>query len=611
MSRSRAKVVNKSDIMGAIGMKGPVGWLVATAAMGIMGLGKVNRLYDKNKELQGPDFSAAILKDLDITCDIRPEQLDLIPQEGSFITVSNHSYGSIDGMMLSSIIGTMRPDYKILTNFILSMIPTLKDTFLPVNPFTAGESKRSSIRGLRMAKELLATGGSLGLFPAGEVATYQRGEKKSSVMKGRRIVEDIPWPSNMIKLIKNANVPVIPIYFDGCNSRLFHLLGRIHPMLRTIMLPREMLNKKGRCIHVRIGRPIAPSELAEYDDLQKLGGYLRNRVYAMESEFGGSNAVAQPSSEPDPLALPKDKKAVIKEFEKIKGNKLFDVAQFSCYLASYDEIPNIIHEIGRRREEAFRATGEGTGKALDLDEFDRYYKHLILFDTRRRKLAGAYRMGIGSEIFESHGGVEGFYTNTLFQFKPQIVPMLKESVELGRSFVSVEYQKEALPLMLLLKGLMHALLKYPDAKYFIGPVSISNSYPKFYQSLMVHYIESKHTLPDGESLVAPTTPFEPDFLRVDPDALLSHKMGSLEKFDRFLMRLSDNEYRLPTLVKKYIKINARILCFNVDPLFNYSLDGLILLKLSDYPKAEVMSMTKELAPAEKEQFLNRFGYSLK
>ena len=428
-------------------------------------------------------------------------------------------------------------------------------------------------------------------------------------------MEDVPWPASVIKLIRNANVPVIPIYFEAQNSKWFHFVGRIHPILRTLNLANELFNKKGKTIPMRIGRPIMPNELAEYADLEKLGGYLRSRVYAMEVEFNNPNEeLTKPPELVTPISLPRDKKAVVKEFDRLKsgGNMLFEVASYQCYLAEHAEIPIAMIELGRRREEAFRATGEGSNQAIDVDDYDPYYKHLILWDAKRKRIAGGYRLGIGEEIFEKHGGVEGFYTSSLFSYDQEFESTLRQTIELGRSFVSLEYQKEALPLMLLLKGLMHSLMRYPNAEYFIGPVSISNSYPKFYQSLMVYYLENKHSAMIPEHYAQPTTPFEPDYLKLNPKDLLRHKMDNFEKFDRFLMRLSDNTYRMPTLVKKYMKVNARIINFNVDPLFNYSLDGLIILRIKDYPRAEILSMSKDVAnPAEREAILNRFGYSLK
>ena len=614
MKKTKTKIINKSDIMKAIHMRGLIGWILSSLAMWVFGFNKVNKANDRCKQYQGADFSAHILKDAGVSYDLKPQQYNYIPQDGPFIVVANHPIGSADGMMLSAVIGTMRTDFKIMANFLLSLIPSLKDSFISVNPFTEGAlSGRSSLAGIRMAKEHLAAGGSLGLFPAGEVSTYQRPKNRTALKN--HVVEDIPWPASIIKLIRNANVPVIPVYFEAQNSRWFHFVGRIHPMLRTLNLPNECFNKKGKSLPMRIGKPIMPSELAEYPELDQLGDYLRSRVYAMESEFNNTNEELIKAPElVTPIALPRDKKAVVKEFDRLKagGKKLFEVANYQCYLADASEIPITMIELGRRREEAFRATGEGSNKAIDVDEYDQYYKHLILWDSKRKRIAGAYRLGIGSEIFEKHGGVQGFYTSTLFTYSEGFADTLKDTVELGRSFVSLEYQKEALPLMLLLKGLMHSMMRYPDAKYFIGPVSISNSYPKFYQSLMVYYLENKHSSMLSENAASPTTPFEPDFLKINPKDLLRRKMDNFEKFDRFLMRLSDNTYRVPTLVKKYMKVNAKIICFNVDPLFNYSLDGLIILRLNDYPRQEIFSMTKDVPTlAEREAIMNRFGYSLK
>lgn len=609
------KLINKSDIMKIIHMRGPVGWLLASLAMWIFGFNKVNKANDRCKQYKGAEFSAHILKEAGVSYNLNPQQYNYIPQDGPFIVVANHPIGSVDGMILNAVIGTMRTDFKIMANFLLSLIPSLKESFFSVNPFTDGSlaGTNSSLAGIRQAKAHLAAGGSLGLFPAGEVSTYQRQENRTSLVRHR--IEDIPWPASIIKLIRNANVPVIPVYFEAENSKWFHFVGRIHPMLRTLNLPNELFNKKGKTIPMRIGKPIMPNELAEYNTIEHLGGYLRSRVYAMEAEFNNANEeLMNPPELVTPISLPRDKKAVVKEFDRLKngGKKLFEVSNYQCYLAEYDEIPVAMIELGRRREEAFRATGEGSNQAIDVDDYDKYYKHLILWDAKRKRIAGGYRLGIGQEIFEKYEGIEGFYTSSLFTYNPSFESTLRTTIELGRSFVSLEYQKEALPLMLLLKGLMHSLMRYPDAEYFIGPVSISNSYPKFYQSLMVYYLENKYSASLPENAALPTTPFEPDYLKLNPKDLLRRKMDNFEKFDRFLMRLSDNTYRMPTLVKKYMKVNARIIAFNVDPLFNYSLDGLIILRIKDYPRAEILSMTKDIDnPTERESILNRFGYSLK
>ena len=207
MKKKKTKIINKSDIMQVIHMRGPVGWLLATIAMWIFGFNKVNKANDHCKQFKGPEFSTNILKTIGARVDLKPHQYNYIPQDGPFIVIANHPIGSVDGMLLNAVIGTMRTDFKIMTNFLLTMIPSLKDSFIAVNPFTDSVTNRSSLGGLRFAKEHLAAGGSLGLFPAGEVATYQRPKNRTSLK--RHVVEDIPWPLSMIKLIRTANVPVI------------------------------------------------------------------------------------------------------------------------------------------------------------------------------------------------------------------------------------------------------------------------------------------------------------------------------------------------------------------------------------------------------------------
>jgi putative hemolysin len=456
---------------------------------------------------------------------------------------------------------------------------------------------KNSFSGVRAAKEHLLNGGGLGLFPAGEVSTYH----------GNGYTEDIEWTQPISKMILKSNVPVIPVYFHGQNSSIFHALGKIHPLLRTAQLPKQLLNKKDQTISLRIGKVINPSEIQEHN-INSLRKYLRNRTYALEAqiELPVEENQLRKAEDEAPIAPSKGKKALLEEIKRLdeKGNKLFDTANFSCFIADYEDIPALIHEIGIKREEAFRAVGEGTGHEVDLDKFDIYYKHLILWDNDKEAFAGAYRLGIGEEIVKKYGK-KGFYSHTLFKYSKNFVETLSNSIELGRSFVALEYKKEALPLMLLIRGLMYSVLRYDQCKYLFGPVSISSSYPLFYRSLMTHYILEIHSRKFLKENVHGRTPFKPDFLRVDPKDLIETKIKSIETFDRFMLRLSDNQYRLPTLVKQYLKLGAKIACFNVDKDFNYCIDGLVFLRIADVPKDEILKLARGAEDPEK--ILNRFN----
>jgi putative hemolysin len=592
------KVVTNKDIKNALGLKGFFGTCVAGVVYGVMGLGKINRLFDGAADYQGREFADHLIENMDITIDVSPEQLENIPKEGGFVVVSNHPFGGIEGVMLYSVIAKVRPDFKLMANFILSHIPNLKEAFFAVNPFEKNPEWKSSLGGIKGAINHIAEGHGLGVFPAGEVSRFH----------GHDYPEDLPWNASIARIIKNAKVPVIPVFWDGRNSRLFYAVDRINSMLGTARLTRELANKQGKRFNLQIGKPILPAEVALYENPKELAAYLRSRSYALEANIPVKTAEKKEvkQAEIDP---PTDLPLMLAELEAIREKSfLYSTANYDCYLADYADIPNIMHEIARLREEAFRAIGEGTGKNLDQDEFDVYFKQMFLWDTVKQRIAGCYRLGIGSEIVPKYG-IKGFYVSTLVNIDESFSDKLSHTIELGRSFVALDYQKEVLPMMLLLRGLSDVVVRYPEINHFIGPVSISAWYPKFYLSLIARFVAEEHSIEEEyRGKVTPKTPFVPDYLKVDSDVLLKNNMNGVDKFDKFLFRLSNGEYRLPTLYKKYLKLNAKFLCFNVDPDFNDTLDSLLFLTFTDFPEDEVMPLFRDSSDEEKEIVRKRFGY---
>lgn len=579
-------------------MKGVLGSCVAGMAYGYMRLGKINRLFDGAADYQGREFADHLLENMGITIDVAPEQLENIPKEGGFMVVSNHPFGGIEGVLLLSAIAKVRPDFKLMANFILSHIPNLKECFFSVNPFEKNPEWKSSVGGIKGAIQYVAEGHGLGIFPAGEVSRYH----------GHDFPEDLPWSNSIARIIKNANVPVIPVYWDGRNSRLFYAVDKIHPMMGTARLTKELINKQGHNIVLQIGKPILPAEVTGYEKPAEMAAYLRSRSYALQANIKAEHP-ATVNEKWAPVEQPRDRQLLLQDLEVIRDKGLlFSAANYECYIADYKDIPNLMHELGRLREEAFRYIGEGTGKSLDTDEFDCHYKHLILWDNKKQQIAGAYRLGFGNEIIKEKG-IKGFYVSTLFGFDESFAETLKKTIELGRSFVTVEYQREVLPLVLLLRGLAAVVIKNTDIEHFIGPVSISSWYPKFYQSMIVRYVSEKHPVnPELAEMAWPTTPFHADFLKVDAEALLKENMESVDKFDKFMFRISNGEYRLPTLFKKYLKLNAKFLCFNVDPDFNDTLDALLFLTFTDFPENEVMPLFRDGTEEEQQEVRKRFGY---
>ena len=565
-------------------------------ALNIMGFRKINRLYSPSADLKNKEFTVDMLRIYNITCDVNENELKCIPQEGPFMLVCNHPFGAIEGIILYDTIANVRPDFKIMANFILGFIPNLKDVFFSVNPFENNPEFGSSTGGIKQSLTQLKEGHGLGVFPAGEVARYH----------GHSYPEDIDWSASIAKIVQKTKVPVIPVYFDGNNSHKFYFLAKIYTKLATIRLVKELLNKRNKKIVMKIGKPILPAEVAQYETPEALAAYLKNRSYALQANIADETKPFR-SRVSDPIDAPFRASSLARELLAIREKSLlFETAGFECYLADYEDIPHVMHEMGRRREEAFRAVGEGTGKSIDTDNYDTYYKHLILWDTKEQSIAGGYRIGLGDSIYEKYGA-RGFYVDSLFNIDPKFEPYLKETIELGRSFVSVDYQKDLMPLLLLLKGLMETIMRYPEMNYFIGPVSISSWYPKFYQSLMVYYVTTVHTNKEMSKLFHPKTPFVPNFNKCDIDVLMEKNMETVDKFDRYLMKLSNGDYRMPTLFKKYLKINSKFLCFNVDPDFNDTLDGLLLLKFTDYPKEELDMMLKDVPEEKRPAYYKRFG----
>ena len=461
------------------------GSLVAKLVMHIMRLNKINKLYSDVYTEDGSVFLEQLIDALGVSVEVSEEDLQKIPQEGAFITVSNHPFGGLDGIILIQLLSKIRPDYKVMANFLLKKIEPIKDYFLGVNPF---ESRKdiSSAGGLKEALRHLSAGKPLGLFPAGEVSAYQADSNS---------VEDREWSASVLKLIRKANVPVIPIYFKGSNSLLFQVLGLIHPMLRTVKLPSELLNKKNRVIKLRIGNPISVETQNSFGDIIQYGKFLRAKTYLLgsslevkkfflKSQKAGKKVEAIAKEVPVEM-LKKDISDIQEDY------LLFSMKNYSVYCAPTIKIPNILNEIGRLREVTFRAVGEGTNRSMDLDEFDLYYYHLFIWDNDTNRIVGAYRVGKGKDIIDRYG-VKGFYIHTLFKIRKEMLPVLYESIELGRSFIVEDYQRKPFPLFMLWKGILYFLIKNPEYRYLVGPVTISGKYTDVSKELIMKFIKRNH-----------------------------------------------------------------------------------------------------------------------
>ncbi|MEN3323602.1 lysophospholipid acyltransferase family protein [Mariniflexile soesokkakense] len=579
-----AKVINV-DNYGFIGTF--IGWLL----MKVLKISTLNKFYTRNKHLQGVDFLDKILDEFQIKFEIPEEDLKRLPKDGAYITVSNHPLGGIDGILLLKLMLEQRNDFKIIANFLLHRIEPMKPYIMPVNPFEERKDVRSSLVGFKNSILHLREGKPLGIFPAGEVSTYRDG----------KLVVDKPWEASAMKLVKKAEVPVVPIYFHAKNSRLFYKLSKISDTFRTAKLPSEVLTQKRRTIKVRIGKPISVEDQKEHTSLEDFSEFLRRKTYMLSNAFENKSKILdniqstlKTPKAPKIIVTPVDNALMINEVEALRkdDSRLLQSKNYEVFLAEASKIPNILREIGRLREITFREVGEGTNEAIDLDAFDNYYHHMFLWDNESKILAGAYRMGLGSRIFERYG-IDGFYLQDLFRFEPELYKMMSESIEMGRAFIIKEYQQKPMPLFLLWKGIVHITLRYPEHKFLIGGVSISNQFSNFSKSLMIEFMKSHYYDPYLAQYVSPKKEFKVKLKDADKDFVFDETEADLNKFDKIIDEIEPGALRLPVLLKKYIKQNAKLLAFNVDPLFNNSVDGLMYIKIADLPESTVRPVMEE------------------
>ena len=586
------KIITKDEFSKAIKLDKIYMPGLASILMEVLRINEVNEVFQKAEHLKGTTFIDKILQIIGISIDFDESELKNIPKEGAFIAIANHPYGGIEGLILLKILCMARPDSKLMANFLLKKIPNLSEFFIAVNPFENIEHG-SSISGIKTTMELLKSGTPIGIFPAGEVSTYKAETQQ---------ITDKQWHPVVGKLISKANVPVIPIYFHGNNGLLFNLLSFIHPALRTAKLPSELFNKHGHKIKLRIGKPILPSDLPYQQNSKKLLDFLRARTYALGARLEDEKKLFNPRNlfsvrkVPQPIVEEIDNQIIKREVDTLGEYKIWAEKNYEVYIAPCSALPNIIKEIGRLREITFRAVGEGTNKSSDLDKYDIYYNHLFIWDKDANMIVGAYRIGKGNEIFYSMGK-SGFYLNELFRISDKFYPILRQSLELGRSWVRKEYQLKPLPLFLLWKGILKYLIENKQYRYLIGPVSISNNFSKLSKSLLVEFIRKHHFDDELAQYVKARKSFKADLSTIDSDLLLeAHE--TLKNMDSLISEIENSQMKIPVLLRQYIGLNAKIISFNIDPKFSNCLDGFLVVDLEKIPEDILEKLSKNFEKEE-------------
>jgi putative hemolysin len=545
-----------------------------------LGLAKMNRIYPVAAAQQASpaEFAERSLAGVGVSVD--PPSLAL--PGGPLVIVCNHPFGALEALWLLRAQPEGGRPIKLLANAWLDCFEPMRPALLGVDVLgERGQAAAANRGGMREAVRWLQDGGCLGLFPSGVVAARRW---------GRRGPQEGPWTKHLERLIRAGKASVLPIYFHGSNSALFHAAGLIHPVLRTLMLPREAAFPTVRRLRVTVGPLLGPERLARLAAPGNLSAALRERTLMLgdpsapgpepngPAPQGPRRGPATPPAQDAPMAPETAHAGVAREVASLLalGRSLAARDSLEVFWFHGREAPALMLALGRRREEAFRAAGEGTGRAEDLDAFDPAYAQILLWDHAQGRIAGAYRAARVDQRLDA-AGPAGLYSAGLFRLNPALLHDLRDALELGRSFVAPDYQRHAAALPLLWRGLGAYALREAGCARLFGCVSISPNFQSMTQRLLVGFMR-RHLLDAKRAAwVRPRNPVR------ELESGDGPQPADLRSLEQWVDEMEQGRLGLPPLVKHYTRLGARALAFNRDPDFNDTVDALILLDLKQAP----------------------------
>ncbi len=559
-----------------IGLPRPsAGWLrsvvegpirVAERALGL------SQLDEFARAVEDGDRSVPVMERVITAMSLHPQysksELERIPATGPVMVASNHPFGGADGAALLAAVLRRRPDAKLLVNGMVMRLPFFSEHAIGVDPFGGSDAPRRNALALRDAMRWIKDGHVLVVFPAGEV---------SAVSWGEWTPHDALWSTVAFRLAMTAKARVVPAWVEGTNRGVFHAAGLLHPRLRTALLPNEFVARCGKTIEMRFGRAIATEGSSL--DAEELTRFVRGRSELLRRTARATRGhLAQQSHAPvaAQAATPEQLEAEFKALPA--GARLFSEGAFDVFATRASAIPQAMTEIGRLREIAFRAVGEGSGKPIDIDAFDPSYTQLIVWHREKREIVGGYRAGVVAELTKDKG-VSGLYTSTLFEYSPRILAELGDAVELGRSFVRVEYQRQPMPLSLLWKGIGVFMFMNGHRRMF-GPVSISNDYTSMSKELIMEFLERHRMSTPFAKLVSPRNPPARQGVACWTERERAEATADLLNVERLIEEIERGERAVPVLLRQYLRLNAKLLAFNVDADFGDVIDALMLVDIA-------------------------------
>ncbi len=520
---------------------------------------QINAFMAENAHKDTFSYVEAIVDYFDISIGLKTNELTHIPAYGRTVVIANHPLGALDAMALLHLLKDVRKDIKIVANSFLSQFDNLKDIIIPVDNIN-GKMDKEAVKGIYRALEAEE---AVIIFPSGEVSRAKPNG-----------IKDTPWKSGFLKIATKMKAPILPIYIKATNSKNFYLLSMINRSLATATLPHEMFKAKGKTIDFIIGKsiPFDAYSLPRFSQKETVK-LLRKHLYKVAKYHKPIFATQ------NEISVPEERRELKAELKN--GTLLGKTIDGKSIIVYESEIENcVIKEIGRLREISFRHVGEGSGKKRDIDSYDFYYKHLIIWDDEALEIAGAYRLGVCSEIMDDFD-VDGLYTSTLFKFDEKFEPYMERGLELGRSFVQPKYWNSR-ALDYLWQGIGAYVKSRPDIQYLFGAVSLSDSFNEKAQGLMIYFYQKYFGA--TENLVKHKVPY------ISSTWVQEHckKVFTGEDYRTDMRTLKEElgfmGYTVPTLFKQYSELceedGVKFLDFGYDKDFNHCIDGFIVADLN-------------------------------
>lgn len=518
--------------------------------------------------LGGVDFVDKALEYFDFDYSVKAWERERIPVSGKVVIVANHPIGSLDGLALLKLISDVRPDVKVVANELLYSLKPLRPLLLPVDNMNGNTPKQN----LRNIEQHLEQNGALIIFPAGEVSRLRPSG-----------VKDSRWRTGFLRFARKTGAPILPIHINARNSLFFYALSLLAKPLSSLWLIREMFKQNHQSAQMTIGPAVEAACLEELPLTQHARAQLFKRhIYKLGHRQKRGEIALMPQMQS--VAHPEDRRLLRKAVRSSDHlGTTRDGMEVFCY--RYQEDSVVMRELGRLREVSFRAVGEGTGKRRDVDAYDTYYDHILLWDDSQLELVGAYRLVRCASLEPG----QALYTSSLFEFGEDAQSYFARGVELGRSFVQPQYWGKA-ALDYLWQGVGAYLRRYPDIRYLFGPVSISNQLSTQARDLMIDFY-SAH-FPAESHWATARLPY----IRASGTTFHFAGVDYVSEFAELKTRMAELGASIPPLYKQYSELcepgGVQFAAYNIDPDFADCVDGLVMVDI------------EKMKPARRKRYLD-------